>query len=363
MLYSGFYLFNVQNIDLFFFEKECECAEGDDTIEGVADAEEESNADERRRPHAHSIKDEGNAVIDRVRYHGFEQHIVRFSEPVEDGIEDVLDGIQDVESEENEHQLEQLIHVGKLQNIRHKGLPERDARAPQYRYDGGDAKVAKRVFANVFFVGCGFLLDELAELQDGQKKPSPNEVICHPIGSLLAHDVDHTGDHHHIRHVANEGFHARNSANLDKFLCPSKIELGFCKYLDALFCKKHERYGEKQSVDDDIGITDSVDAEVCGDGQGGNEEGVGHKAQHEFCTRESVKIFALIDRYQSDEGKLREDGEDVCNALNAYVGCGSVDQTCIGCHQVEKRLCEDHNDGRKDGIDAEGEEHTGSHAV
>ena len=130
-----------------------------------------------------------------------------------------------------------------------------------------------------------------------------------------------------------------------------------------LFCKKYQRYGEKERIDNDIGITDSVDAEVCGDGQSGNEEGVGHKAQQKSCARESVKIFALIDRYQSDEGKLRENGEDVCDALDAYVGCGSVDDARIGCHQVEKGLCEDHNDGREDGIDAEGEEHTGSHAV
>ena len=131
--------------------------------------------------------------------------IVRLPEPVEDGIEDVLDSVQDVESEENEHQFEQLVHVGKLQNVCHKWLPDRDARTPQYRYDGGDTEVAKRVFANVFFVGCGLLLDEFTELQDGQKKPAPDEVICHPIGSLLAHDVDHTGDHHHIiTHLRND---------------------------------------------------------------------------------------------------------------------------------------------------------------
>ena len=132
---------------------------------------------------------------------------------------------------------------------------------------------------------------------------------------MLAHDVDHTGDHHHIRYVANEGFYARNSANLDEFLSPSEIELGFCKHLDALFCKKYQRYGEKERVDDDIGIADPVDTEVCGDRQGRNEEGVRHKAQHESCTSESVKIFALIDRYQSNEGKLRENRENVCDFL------------------------------------------------
>ena len=356
-------LLNFQDIYLLFPEQECIRYKRNNAIKGIADTEQQGNSSKSWRPHARNVKYEGDAVIDRICYHGFEKHIVRLSKSVEGGIEDVLHSVQNVKRYEQQHEVKELIHVGKLQNVRHKGLPERDARTPQYRNDSCDAEVAKRVFSDVFFVGCGFLLDELAKLQDGQKKPAPDEVVCHPIGSLLAHDVDHARDHYHIRYVANEGFHARDSADLDKFLRPSEIKLGFCKHLNMLFCNKYQRYGEKQSVYDDIGIADSVDAEVCGDRQGRNEECIRHKAQQESCARESVKIFALINRYQNDEGKLRENGEDVCDALDAYVGCGSIDDARIGCHQVEKRLCEDHNDGREDGVNTEGEEHTGSHAV
>ena len=64
------------------------------------------------------------------------------------------------------------------------------------------------LFADIFFVCCDLLLDQLAELKHGQKKPAPNEVIGNPICSLLSDHVYHSRNHHHIGNIANERFHA-----------------------------------------------------------------------------------------------------------------------------------------------------------
>ena len=163
------FLLDTQEIDALFLQKERIRRKRYDTIEGVADTEQQSNADKRRRPHARGVENECDTVIDRIRHHRFKQHIVRFAEPIEGGVKHVLNSVQNVESNEYQHQFKKFIHVGETEHVRHKRFPHGNAHEPQHRDDRRDSEIAKRVLADILLIGCHLLLNEFSELEHGQK--------------------------------------------------------------------------------------------------------------------------------------------------------------------------------------------------
>ncbi len=245
----------------------------------------------------------------------------------------------------------------------HEGLPCGDGDHPQSRDDGRDPEIAEGMAADIFFVGRDLLLDEFTQLENRQKEPAPDEVIGHPVGALLAHHVDHACDHDHVGHVADEGFHARDTADPDELPDPCEVELRLGKDLDPLLGEKDKGNGQQEGVHDDVGVADAVDAEIGRHGQGGDEEGVRQEAQHQSGSREGVEVLTLVDRHQRHEGELGEDGKDVGDALNAYVGGRGVEDARVGGHECEQRLREEKHHGGQYRVHAKGDQHTRADAV
>ena len=92
---------HVGDADMILLQIEVIRRPRNDAVERIADAEHQRDAEERRCPDFCQIQDEEHAVIDRVRHDRFKEHIVRFAPPVEGRVEDVLHGVEDVETEEN----------------------------------------------------------------------------------------------------------------------------------------------------------------------------------------------------------------------------------------------------------------------
>ena len=354
---------HVKQLDPLPLQQEHVSPQRHHAIKGIPDTEQQRNSRQSRNPHTCRIEDKGNAVVDGVGHHRLKEHIVGFAQTVEGGVEDVLEGVQDIEAHEEQDEVKELVHVGKAQHVGHEGLPCGDADKPQSRYDGGDPEVAEGIAADILAVGGDLLLDQLAQLDHGEKEPAPDEVVGDPVGALLAHHVDHAGDHDHVGYVADKGLHARDAADLGEALDPAEVKLGPGEDLDPLLGEKDQGHGQQEGVDQDVGVADAVDTEVGGYGQGGDEEGVREQAQHQPRDGEGIEVAALVHRHQSHKGELGKDGKDVSDALDAYVGRGGIDNGGIGGHQGEQRLREDEHHGGQHRIHAEGDEHTRPHTV
>ena len=57
------FLLDTQEIDTLFLQEERICRKRYDTIEGIADTEQQSDADERRSPHARSVENADERFI------------------------------------------------------------------------------------------------------------------------------------------------------------------------------------------------------------------------------------------------------------------------------------------------------------
>ena len=82
-----------------------------------------------------------------------------------------------------------------------------------------------------------------------------------------------------------------------------------------------------------------------------------------FSILTQFALVALVTVNKSNKRELREDRENVCDTLNAYVGCGCFDDTRIGRHELQQRFCEDQHHGRKNSIYAKRDQHASSCAV
>ena len=152
-------------------------AEGNHAVEGHAQAEEQGDAVEGGGPDAGEVQDEGGAVENRIRDHRFKEHVVRFAEAVKGGVEDVLEGVEHIEAQQEQDEAEELVHVCKLQDVGHEGLPEGNAGAPEQADPQGQDEIARRIPAHIFPAFGGLLLDELAQLEHRQQEPAPDEVV------------------------------------------------------------------------------------------------------------------------------------------------------------------------------------------
>ena len=121
--------------------------------------------------------------------------------------------------------------------------------------------------------------------------------------------------------------------------------------------------GKKKRVYDDVGIADPVHTEICRYGQGGYKECIGQERKEKTYPGERIEVFSFIYRYKRDKGKLCEEGENICHAFNAYVGCRCRDDACVSCHQPKHWLCENNHDARQSAVHGERNQQTGSYSI
>ncbi len=141
--------FNFQYIDLLFPEQKSIRHERHCAIKCIANTKQQGNACKRRSPHICCVKDECDAVIDRVCNDRFKQHIVRFAQSIEGGVEHILNGVEHVEANKVQHEAEQLIYIRESKHVGHKRLPNGNAYKPQSRDDRRDSEIAEQVSAAV----------------------------------------------------------------------------------------------------------------------------------------------------------------------------------------------------------------------
>ena len=67
-------LFDLQNVDALLFQQEYICEKGNDTVEGVADSEQQCDSGKRGDPGARVIQDKCNPVIDRIGDDGLKEN-------------------------------------------------------------------------------------------------------------------------------------------------------------------------------------------------------------------------------------------------------------------------------------------------
>lgn len=338
-------------------------AEGNHAVEGHAQAEEEGDAVEGGGPDACEIQDESRAVEDRVRDHRLEEHIVRLAETVEGGVEDVLEGVEHIEAQQEQDEAEELVHICKLQDLGHKGLPERDAEAPEQADPQRQDEIARRIPAHVLPAFGGLLLDQLAQLEHRQQEPAPDETVGDPVGALLPHHVHHPGDHHHVGHIADQGLQAGDPADPGEFPHPAEVEFLLREGFHAFPVQEQEGHSQQQRVDQDVGISDAVDAELQRDRQGGDEEGIEGQGEQQPGGGEDIEIAALVHRDQSHQSELRQDGEDVGDALDPDIGRGGRQDAFIGGHQLQQGLREDQDHNRQNQVGSKGDQHPRPHPV
>ncbi len=234
--------------------------------------------------------------------------------------------------------------------MRHKRLPQRNSRAPDHANGERDRKVSERVLADVVLAFRCFLLDELSELKDREKQPAPNEIVGDPVRPLFADDVHHARDHEHIRDVADKRFQSGDTADLQKIFYPSEVELFFGKSPDSFFVQKNERNGKKQDVNDYVGVSDAVDAEVGRYRQRRYKEGVENDRQNQPGTGKNIDVPASVYGDKRNKRELRKYREDVGDALYAYIRRRRFDNTFVGSHKSEQLFGEDEYCRRDDGI-------------
>ena len=338
-------------------------AERNHAVKGHAQAKEQGDAVEGGGPDAGQIQNECRTVKDRVGDHRLKEHIVCLSEAVEGGVEDVLEGVEHIEAQQKQHELEELVHFCELQNVCHEGLPQGDADAPEQTDRQRQEEIARRIPAHILPAFGGLLLDQLSQLEHRQQEPAPDEIVGDPVGPLLSHHVHHPGDHHHVSHVAYQGFQAGDPADPRKLPHPAEVEPFLGEGPHAFPVQQQKGHSQQQGVHKDVGIPDTVHAELQRDRERGDEEGIEDQGEQQSCGSEDVEIAALVYRDQGHQDELRQDGEDVGDALDADIGRGGGQNAVVGGHQPQQGLGKEQDDDRQHKIGTEGDQHSRPHAV
>ena len=127
--------------------------------------------------------------------------------------------------------------------------------------------------------------------------------------------------------------------------------------------QQQERNGEEKEVHDDVRVSDPVYSEVRREGKSRHEKSIKYKRENKSGDGQNVDVPASVDRHQCDERELRENREDVCDALDSDIRSRRVDYGFIRGHKREQLFCKDKYHRRQYSVYAERHEHPRAHAV